>query len=566
MKISDFILDDSRRLTGPNLLWEKPGAIIDVLAPKESREVLINTWQTQVKKLFDALGWSSEEFCARLHHKGASLAISAPIDLLYSACEINEAAWNSSVALINNEEAQDFETVVNALEKEILQEQNPRLIELQKIAARKGVTFLVDDDFVTLGMGHFSQTWPVREIPNLKEIVWNNFKKIPLAIITGTNGKSTTVRLLASILESAAKTPGITSTDYIMVGKEIISRGDYSGPGGARTVLRHKSAQAAILEVARGGILRRGLPVQHADVALVNNVAKDHLGDYGIDTLDDLIEAKFVVAKAIDQNGIVVLNADDVGIVKFAHGLDNHICWFSIDENNPILLTQMENNGEACFVKNGQIVYARNYETQTIINVEDIPITMKGAAEHNTANSLAACATAINLGIDIESIQNGLKSFSGDNEDNPGRGNYFNINGAQALVDFAHNVHGLEAIIKTLKQQPSKRRLIMMGHAGDRSEEDIFELIETAVSFKPDKVIACEFEKYLRGKALGEIPLLIKRGFEKYGIGSSSISLSPNVLQAIKDAVAWSKKGDQLLLLVLAERDEVFEYLKHAST
>ena len=456
-------LSDSRRLTGPNLLMDRAGALLEVEIDGYPANAVADAWEAQARRLLDAVGWSTEETATRLFSGGASLALSAPLDALYAATEVNEAAWAHAVASLTGQPQTDKAEALDRLKALIAEEQNPALLRLREAAHQHGVTFLSDDDHVSVGLGTGALIWPTEALPPPTEVAWDTVHNIPVALITGTNGKSTTVRLLAQIVEAAGKKAGLTSTDFIRVGDTIIDRGDYSGPGGARTLLRNTGVDVGLLEVARGGILRRGLALDRADAVLVTNVAEDHLGEYGINTLDALIETKLVVRRALGYGGVLVLNADDAGLVAQAQTIAAERCWFSLDAQNPVVQAHRAAGGRACFVRQGEIIYALGDDEETVAAVEDLPFTLGGAAQHNVANSLGAVSLAKALGLSTTAIAAGLRTFRSDPADNPGRGNYFDIGGAKVLVDFAHNPHGLSAIIDTVRRIPAHRRLVMLG-------------------------------------------------------------------------------------------------------
>jgi UDP-N-acetylmuramyl tripeptide synthase len=552
---------DTRRLTGPNLLWHRPGAIIDVELANPEASQFISAWQEQVRLLLDAVEWTEHDYRVRAYSRGASLAISAPEDALYAATELNEAAWQRAVQMVLGETLPSLAIQSQQLKSTIAEEQNPLIPDLHAAARARNVAFLADDDAVSVGMGKGSITWSIDEIPQPGEVDWSAISDVPLTLITGTNGKSTTVRLLAAILGAAGQTTGLTSTDWIKVGDRIVDRGDYSGPGGARTLLRDRGVDTAILEVARGGILRRGLPVTSATSAAVLNVAEDHLGEYGINSLPELIEAKFVVSKALSRQDPLILNADDRGLVDQARSYEGRIYWFSLKEDNPLVKAHQQAGGTAFFLSNDTLAYTEGDQRQIIANVKEIPITVDGAARHNISNCLAACALAHSLGIAADATRAGLISFSGDNRDNPGRGNYYQFDGLNILLDFAHNVHGLSAIVDTIRQFPSRRRLIMLGQAGDRSDDDIRNLTRTACDLSPDQVIVTEVEQYRRGREPGEIPAIICSELERQGISSSRITRTANSMEGVLAALDWAEPGDFLFLQVLSNRDEVSEYL-----
>ena len=565
MKQVTLNITDSRRLTGPNLFWDKPGAILDVSINGEiESEKVTYYWQKNCRTLLDALGWQEEKITSRIYFGGASLVISAPIDCLYAATEITEAAWQMTTAYFNKNEI-EIDQIIERLSQEIKKEQSPALIAIQQAASKHHVKFLSDDDEISLGYGKTCQVYSVNDLPKVGDIDWQSIKDIPVAMVTGTNGKSTTVRLASSVVKAAGLNCGITSTDYIRVGDKIIDNGDYSGPGGARTLLRHPETQTALLEVARGGMLRRGLGINQATCVVVTNVAEDHLGEYGINTLDEMVEAKFTVRQAINKDQDLVLNADDDGSVKFANSLDNTIVWFSWYADNPVIINHMKNNGKACFVEKDEIVYFDGKNKISIVTIKEIPITINGAAKHNIHNALAVSAMCKALGFDNKSIAQGLKDFSNTPENNPGRGNLFEFNGIKAIADFAHNEHGLSLMAQTIKNMPAKRRLVMLGQAGDRSDELIEGLVKSALKANPDILVICEMESELRGRELCEVPQLIGEYAIKYGMKKNQLIFANDTIQGTQKALDWAQKGDVLLLLALTNRKEIIEVLSEIS-
>jgi len=307
--------------------------------------------------------------------------------------------------------------------------------------------------------------------------------------------------------------------------------------------------------------LRRGLPVRRASAAAVLNVAEDHLGEYGINMLNELAEAKFVVSKALSAEDPLVLNGDDAGVIEQARGYPGRIYWFSMAEDNQLVNEHLQKGGTALLLSDGQLICAANEQRLGIAEITDIPVTMGGAARHNISNCLAACALAHSLKIDLDFMRTGLASFRGGHEDNPGRGNYYRFNGLHILLDFAHNVHGLSTIEATVRQIPARRRLIMLGHAGDRSDEDIRKLTRAACNLLPDHVVITEVEQYLRGRQPGEVPQIIYSELLKEGLPPAGITRVNSTMEGVRAALDWASPGDFLFLQVLSERDEISNYL-----
>ena len=549
---------DSRRLTGPNLLLDRPGAILEISLSPEEAEAAVATWASQVRRMLDAVGWTGAEIAARRFPGGASLAITAPIDALYSATEVNDWAWEAVEAQFAGREAPDFREAASRLRAEIAREANPALIALQAGAAAHGVSFLADDRAASVGLGKGSLSWPVRALPSPDQVDWNRVHDIPVLLVTGTNGKTTTVRLLAALVDAAEQMAGTTSTDVIEVGGEVIERGDFSGPGGARTLLRDRRVEVAILETARGGLLRRGLAVNHADAALVTNVAADHLGEFGILDLPALAAAKLVIARAVGPQGRIVLNADDPELVAAAGALRSPILWFSLDPGNPLI----RQAGETCIYEAGSLVLVWGGERIEVATVDRVPITFGGAARHNVANALAAIGMASAIGVPVEAMARGLRRFGGRPEDNSGRANLFERDGVRVLVDYAHNPHGLAALLDLARTIPAERRLLLLGHAGDRGEEAIRDLARAALPFQADRIILKELPEMLRGRQPGEVPAILEDELRRQGIPPERIERAGSELEGVRKALSEARPGDLLILLVHTQREEVMAALQ----
>ncbi|MEH6576089.1 MAG: Mur ligase family protein [Amphritea sp.] len=554
-------LDDARRLTGKSLLWDKPGAILDAFVCGISKQQVVDQWSVFARRLLDELDWQTEEICHRIFEDGISVALSAPMDALYAACEINETAWEFACAeLTASPREEDLSQAIIRLRQSISEEVNPALLDLISQAQQNNVPWLSDDDEFSLGYGASAQVWPVSALPEPDSLDWQQFKSVPLAFVTGTNGKSTSVRILSQMVQQSGRCCGVTSTDFIRVGDNIIDYGDYSGPGGARMLLRHPDTETAILEVARGGILRRGVPVDQVDAALITNIAADHLGQYGINTIEGLARAKAVVAKALGA-GNLVLNADDDQLVALAPELAVKKCWFSLDEENPVLLAHRSSGGAVCFLRNGQMVYADSKEESEIVAVNDVPMTLNGAARHNIQNALGAIGLAKSLGLDNAAITAALQCFSSSVDDNPGRGNQFEVNGAKVIMDFAHNVHSMDAMAATVANMPAQRKFLMLSMAGDRSDREIKESTESALAMQPDVLVVADLEVYLRGREPGEVPRLIADAAIARGIPEANILFADSPYEGAKRIVEQLQSADLALILALSDRDEIVELL-----
>jgi UDP-N-acetylmuramyl tripeptide synthase len=568
---------DSRRLTGPSLLIDGPGAILDVALQGLDPDAAIAAWRSELEKLLEAVGWGDAAIATRTHRDGASLAFTAPIDALYAATEVNEAAWHAAARELGGEaarpddalamredgdEPESAEATIDRLRATIEHERMPALVALAAQAQARGVTVLTDDRRVSVGLGVGSRAWPTEETAAVApHLPWAELHDIPVALVTGTNGKTTTVRLLGAMAEAAGRTAGVTSTDRVTVGREVVADGDFSGPNGARTVLRDRRVDVAFLEVARGGILRRGLALPRARAALVTNVADDHLGEYGIFDVPALAEVKLVVAKAIGPDGRLVLNADDPLLAERAAALRVPILWFTLDPDDRRVRGHLAGDGEAALLDGDALVLARGDRRRIVARVAEVPIAFGGAARHNLANALAAIGVAHAVGLPIEAIERGLKSFESDPASNPGRANLWRLGGATVIVDFAHNPHGLEALAGMAGSLQARRRAIVVGQAGDREDAAIRAFAARAWAMRPDHVFIKEMESFLRGRERGVVPRLIADELGRLGAEPAARSFHDDELSAVRAALAWARPGDLLILTIHAQRGEVFDLL-----
>lgn len=557
-----LIPTDSRRLTGPNLLSHRAGAVLDVLVPEAEAEPAIAAWDQAVRRLLTAVGWPEESPYVRRFPGGASLAISAPIDTLHAATEVNEAALVMANAALGGPAAPDPAEAVARLRQRIALEQRPRVLALSRAAEARRVTFLVDEELVSVGSGTGVRCWPLVEAPDPDRVDWNRVHDVPVALVTGVNGKTTTVRLVAALLEAAGRMAGYCCSDGVTVGHEALERGDWSGPGGARLLLRDPRVETAVLEAARGGILRRGLAVSRADAAIITNIAEDHFGEFGVYDLRSLTHSKLVVSRALGPARPLVLNADDPILVELAPQADFPIIWFSLEPPRQLVRAHLDAGGEAALLEDRRLVLARGRRRIPLATLDEVPITLGGVARHNIANGLGAAALASRLGVAPEQIARGLRQFSGTPADNPGRFNLFALQGVTAVADFAHNPHGMAALVASAAALPARRRLLILGQAGDRDDQALRDLARSAWAFRPDRIVLKEMENYRRGRAPGEIPELIREEFLRLGALPESITTAETEYAAVREALAWARPGDLLLLPVHSERTRVLALLE----
>jgi UDP-N-acetylmuramyl tripeptide synthase len=551
----DLTFHESRRLTGPGLLLDRPGAALEISLDDPERGAAIARWREAARRMLGALGWGAEQLGVRTYKGGATLAFTAPPDALYAATDLNEWAWTAATAGDH-----DFAAAADRLRATIAAERNPRLLALRDAARARGVNFLADADVVSAGSGTGVVAWPAEALPDPEAVDWERVHDVPIVLVTGSNGKTTVVRLLAA-MAAAGRTAGLTSTDAVQIGSATLDSGDYSGPGGARLLLRHPEVEIAILETARGGLLRRGLEIEHAAAAVVTNIADDHLGEFGIWSLEELAKTKLLVARAVGRSGAVVLNADDAILreagEKAIGRKGERIAWFSLDSTRPELAAHARSGGRIAMLDHGSMFLGKGDQLTVVLQVDEAPMTLGGAARHNVANALAAMAAADAIGIPPAAMAETLRRFGTATSQNPGRANVYRIGGVVVVIDFAHNPHGMAAMAGMSRELPAQRRLVLLGQAGDRTDHDIRELARAAWTLHPDRVVIKEMERYLRGRKAGEVPALLADEFTRLGAPADAIALPGSELDSVRHALAWARPGDLLLLAVHQDRSQV---------
>ena len=585
----------------------------------EVSDALLKSWQERVQLARAHLGWPDSRdirgdatrsaratararvIAVRRHAGGASLAIAAPCDQLLTAAEVNEWALCSSLlqldaarwpaleqALIDaaNAAAAPGEAEPGAgataaaptlielfakfpprLERQAALarfrqlaslEARPRLPALIDAAEARGVLHVLDEDQLTFGSGCAGQSWALDSLPDVAEVPWERIHAVPAALITGSNGKTTIVRLLASCARAQGLVDGYNCTDGVFVGGTQLQSGDFSGPVGTRTVLRDRRVEMAILETARGGILRRGLAAGRARVAVVTNISADHFGEYGIHDLAGLADVKLVVASAVPRDGLLVLNADDPLLLERSKDLDVPIGWFALDHDHEVLREHRRRNGWTSGVRAGRLVVTRGAtgvaaEAFDLGEVAAMPLTVAGSADYNIANLAAAALAALALDLAPSTIATVLARFGAEPTDNLGRLMRYPYRGAEVLLDYAHNPAGLGGLMKVARRLLGSRggRLaLLIGQAGNRENKDIEWLAETAVSFRPDFVVIKEDEKFLRGRAAGEVPALLRAALLRAGQPEASLDVQPTEMQAVRRLLDWARADDVVVLPV----------------
>jgi cyanophycin synthetase len=389
--------------------------------------------------------------------------------------------------------------------------------------------------------------------------------RIPIIAVTGTNGKTTTTRLLAHIVKNVGYRVGFTTSDGIYVQNHLLEKGDTTGPLSAEFILKDPTVEFAVLETARGGILRAGLGFSRCDIGIITNIAEDHLGLSDIETLEDLARVKSVVVRSVKKDGWAVLNAEDPSCVTIAKELDCKIAYFSMNENHPVILEHCKTGGISAVYENGFITIKKGDWKIRIEKVTTIPLTFGGKAKFMIANVLAASLASYLFGFKTESIRLSLETFIPSAALTPGRMNIFNFKNFKVMIDFAHNPAGYLAIEEFLSSVDASKKIGIIAGVGDRRNEDIIECGRIAGRMF-DHIIIRQ-EKHLRGRTEEELTGLILEGIHASG-KKVTYEIIPKEIEAIKHAISTAEPGTFITALsdvVTNAIDIVQQYLDKES-
>jgi cyanophycin synthetase len=374
--------------------------------------------------------------------------------------------------------------------------------------------------------------------------------RVPIAAITGTNGKTTTARMLAHIAKMAGFIPGLTTTDGVYIDGQRTVAGDMTGPVSARMVLADPQIDIAVLETARGGLLRAGMGVNEVNVGAVLNVQPDHLGLKGIDTLEQLAEVKRVVVEVATD--CAVLNADDALVMKMSGYTEaQHICYVTMNPQHALVREHIRAGARACALEagvNGQMItlYDKGGHIP-LLWTHLIPATLEGRATHNVQNAMFAAAMAFSLGFKLDAIRQGLRTFDTTFFQAPGRMNLFNEHPFKVLFDYGHNAHAVGMISELAQRlEVPGRRIVVLAAPGDRRDEDLVAIARAAAG-RFDHYI-CRRDDGLRGRAPDEVPRIQAAALQESGVPAAAITVIPDEQQAIDTALNMGKAGDLVVI------------------
>jgi len=537
-------------------------------AAADADAALLAAWAARVRRAKAGLGWPGAPVVSIPHASGASLAIAAPPDQLFTATELNE--WALAASLLERDPARAAELLAalafeqpDALEPPGVEETaallrlaaraageaDPRLRALRDTARRRALPCLQDDELLTIGSGAGSRSWPLAELPGVADVPWTDLRAIPVALVTGTNGKTTVVRLIAACAQAAGRTTGHSCTDGLYIAAEPIAAGDYSGPAGARAVLRHASIDAAVLETARGGILRRGLAVEHADAAVITGVSADHFGEYGVHDLETLTDVKLTVARALDGSGRLIVNADDALLRAKAAATGKPLAWFALDAGHELLAAHRRRGGATCGVAGTRLTLSVDTRDHDLGEIAALPLAAGSHATFNIANLAAAALAATAIGVEPATVAAVFARFGADPRDNPGRLMRYELGGLRLLVDFAHNPAALTGLLDVAARLRTGGRLaLVLGQAGNRADTDLERLAAVAAAAHPELIVIKELAGFRRGRDAGEVPAILRQWLLRAGQPAATIVEARHELAAVRSALAWARPGDVLAL------------------
>jgi len=386
-------------------------------------------------------------------------------------------------------------------------------------------------------------------------------RSIPVVGVTGTNGKTTTTRLIAHLVMSTGKHAGWSSSSGVYIDGVEVLHGDYSGPSGGRRVLLDPGVDVAILETARGGILLRGMAYESNDVSVFTNVSADHLDLQGIHTVEGLAAVKSIVVKVTRPGGTAVLNGDDPLVLTSTLGIAARKVLFSRRPESQVIADHARAGGLAVVADDNDVLLLHHEDRVKLISLSEIPVTFGGRALHMIENALAGIGAAIGLGMTNEEIANGLRSFHNSTDQNMGRLNVFDVAGVKVVMDFAHNEVGLGLLIEFSRKLSARdgRVMVVIGTAGDRTDQSLMEIGRTAAD-EADRVLVKDTEKYLRGRTNEELIGLFQAGIRSTGRPDAEVC--PDEISGMHSLLAEAQPGDVVAIMCHEQTDEICSWLK----
>lgn len=386
-----------------------------------------------------------------------------------------------------------------------------------------------------------------------------NPKNIPVISVTGTNGKTTTTRVISHTLSKMGYVTGMTSTEGIYIDGKCIDRGDDTGPESAKSILLNRDVDIAVLETARGGIIKRGLAYDLADVAVITNITEDHLGIDGIDTMEELCFVKSLVAEAVKPNGYVVINAEDKWSKSIIKRISSNKIYFAKSKENNLIQSNIKEGKIAIYIEEDWITVNNNGKVFRVCEIKNIPITLNGKLTFNVENALSVCGALVGIKVDYCMIKRGLESFFLNSEENLGRFNCYSVNGINIILDYGHNIEGYKAVLSSINKIKTGKVHGVIGIPGDRSDKVAIEIGEICSEFLDNIIIKEDMDR--RGRKRGEISKLIQNGV-KYSQRNIQTNIVLDEKDALRKAMVDAKSGDTIIVFY-EEIDSLMDIIKN---
>jgi len=551
-----------KRLNGNNIFFDGYGALLDIMSNDPELVQFRDAFIADLSVVIEKLNLPAHVF-TKTYTNGTVVAIKMPFDLRDFASGLLEKVYGYSLSKFDNNDTMILD--IDKIDCYYKDSINLKLRETNEIATKRLLNFFEVEGSIYIGSGKGCYHLELSKLDHT-DIPWDDIYEIPSVMVTGTNGKTTTVRLTNYIAKTSGLITGYCSTDWVMIDGVIIDEGDYSGIQGNHLVLKDTRVDVAILEVARGGIVKRGLATRVTSAALVTNVTEDHLGQGVIDTLEQLANAKFIVHNSVKPGGHSIINLDDAMSLQLLPTINNDKIYTSQQLSLDKIKCYLQSDREyAIYVRDGAIYLYRDACESFVVNLNQVSITYNGLASHNVYNVLSAIALSLELGVSLDNIASALASYVNDDTTNQGRFNIFDVNGSMFIFDYGHNVAAINSIVQfagKLKPQGATTT-ILLGFTGDR-RSIVEEVVKVVFNNKVDKVILKKFDNYLRGWAeKGEVANYLHKCLINVGFAPEDIiAIVDEELEAVQLAVSRAKPGDINLMLVQEEITIVLNYMK----
>lgn len=553
----------STRLNAINSFFDHYGAVYTVSMVSD-QELLVTSWCSDILRITKLIKFPLNEISYQIYSNGIRLAIACPLDLIDCACDLLDLSWESlDNYYLKGEFYSDQQISDDRLMLSINQQAKPVLRKLYAITKERRLNLFFDENFAYIGSGKLQYKCELDSL-DISTIPWDKISNIPAVAVTGTNGKTTTVRLTAFIARHSGLNVGYSSTDGIIVNDQMIEEGDLSGPYGAQQILINPNLDIAVLESARGGLSRRGIGASNLNGATITNISNDHLGLDGVDTLGDILKIKSLVYRTLSSKGYAVVNLDDEQIFNNRDDIDvENIIFISQNLHNHEISKIISNAQYACYYIDGDFYWKDPKQKVKITSAHLVPITSNGLAKHNIENILNAISLSYCLGISFAQISKALSVFGLDPKNNLGRANIFDINQGKIIVDFAHNVAGFNALINLARGLVKDRGRVILafGLTGDRAYM-IADVCKFIVDNKLDQIIVRDTEEYLRGANPGELPKAILEHLAKFGQNQNTVLSLKNEMETFDYTLQNIKPGDAVILCIQENMAEVVEKLQ----